>query len=708
MRRIALVCVVFAGSAVAVSAPPAPEVAPAPRPASLKPLARWGDNRLRHPNGVESLAFDPAGKVLATTAHAEADVWLWDVATARPLARFHIPDADVGAPAKAVGFTHAGRLLVGRGPDALFLNADTGRVLFRIDGVSDFDLSPDGKLIAGRADGKLTLWSADTGRKVRELGEVGRDWWVTARFSPDGKRVAAYWQKDHNITLTVAPTAGSKPLATVATGPTRGGETFQAVWAGSDRLVVTWADDIVVHDLTTGKRLASKPRTADNPKFGPSGETRWLVSAHSTADGRLFVRFRPKAELIELDPATLERKPGPKIPTESGDVPVVFSRDGKTLALTRDYSVRLLNAATGKPLHPELEPLPSSSPWFYQFSGDGRRLVTSGLDGIRVWDAEAGKVTASFTQPAELSRVFFSPDGRWIAGAEVFNPGPLVIWNAATGAEVFREKEADEQPNPSVRPGTRIIGFDPDGRLWVMEPRSGELRKIEVPSGKVLAKIAGFRGTEVGRLSGDGHWLAVSGWTAFAIRSTDPALDWQVIEQHERLGDVPAGDSYPCPYPLAISHDGRFLFSRGKDSVLSLWNVTGRPVVVAKRPTPATETPSVHRCFFSPDGRRILMHRHPSEGGDEQAGVLLLETATLGEVLRFDPPNGAPTFSPSPDWRRLVVAHADATMTLWDWTAIETAAHTTLDTRATPEALWEAAGRCEPEGWPGRSPQAGN
>jgi hypothetical protein len=302
-------------------------------------------------------------------------------------------------------------------------------------------------------------------------------------------------------------------------------------------------------------------------------------------------------------------------------------------------------------------------------------MLTHGYNTVRVWDVPAGRPVAVIDRDdGFIYESALSPDGRWVAGADGAARWRLRVWDAATGAEVYREPDL-----PDGQPGsTHVIGFDPAGGLWVFDPGSGDIRRLEVPSCEVTQTIRGFPQTTRALLSADGRRLAVVGWTAFAVRDTDPAADWHILEQHP--GRQPGGcgsDRPPTPILSAFTPDGTRLITirgpgatswapPGQGPTATVWDTTGRPTVVATR-----EGIGLYGLTFSPDGRRLAFRDGPANGS---GGLRVWETATLAEAFRFDPPGGVTGFAFTPDGRRLVVGHPDTTLTVWDFEAVEQSA----------------------------------
>ncbi len=148
----------------------------------------------RHTYGVNSLAFSPDGRELASSSGSDATIQLWDADTGKLLRTLTGHTSSV----YGVAFSPNGRIIAsGSSDDTIQLwDADAGellRTLTRPSAVSVFSVafSPDGSTIAsGSLDNTISLWEVDTGKHLRKpKGHTEKV--SSVAFSPDGHTLAS-------------------------------------------------------------------------------------------------------------------------------------------------------------------------------------------------------------------------------------------------------------------------------------------------------------------------------------------------------------------------------------------------------------------------------------------------------------------------------------------------------------------------------------
>jgi WD40 repeat protein len=132
-------------------------------------------------------AFSADGRRLA--CHwKDGTVTLWDVSTGKAA---HLLKIDVGY----VALSPDGQRLAGvrRGRTVVLWDVATGKELFALespDQVVCLSFSPDGSSLVAGGDGRLTVWDL-AARRPLVLAKAPGQWFSSAAFSPDGKRVVS-------------------------------------------------------------------------------------------------------------------------------------------------------------------------------------------------------------------------------------------------------------------------------------------------------------------------------------------------------------------------------------------------------------------------------------------------------------------------------------------------------------------------------------
>jgi hypothetical protein len=154
-------------------------------------LSHRFSSNLRHNDAINSVAFSPDGKRLATGSN-DRTVKLWDAATGQETLTLKGHSDAVWS----VAFSPDGKRLATGSRDCTvkLWDAGAGQELLTLKGHSDavgsVAFSPDGKRLAtGSKDRTVKLWDAATGQETLTLKGHSDAVWSVA-FSPDGKRLA--------------------------------------------------------------------------------------------------------------------------------------------------------------------------------------------------------------------------------------------------------------------------------------------------------------------------------------------------------------------------------------------------------------------------------------------------------------------------------------------------------------------------------------
>ncbi|MGW8354735.1 nSTAND1 domain-containing NTPase [Streptomyces wedmorensis] len=534
-----------------------------------------------HTDQVHALAFSPNGSVLAT-AGQDAKVWLWTVATGEPLATLSGHEGEV----TGVAFSPDGKTLAASSYDTVQLwdleASKAGPVLRgHTNLVTSVAFGPDGTLATGSADNTAKLWDTDTGETRRTLKQHTSP--VTSvAFSPDGKSLAT---AGNDSTVLVWDVATGKPGPEIVTvtesvafspdGTTlaTGGSGYQG-----DYSVTLW-------NVNTAAPISSLTGHSDQvlqTAFSPDGTTLASVGRDHTV--RLW-DVSPKLTGTAL--------------TGHTDVvsSVAFSPDGKTLATgSADKTARLWTVATGKSRPPLWGH--SSQVSAVAFSPDGATLATAGFDGTaRLRDVEKG-TTRHILEGHEdtVDGVAFSPDGKTVATAG--SDRTVRLWDAETG-KISRilKGHTDEVLSVAYSPDGKTLasgGYDYTARLWdvgtgrtrrILRGHNGRVRSVAFsPDGKTLATGSGDQtarlwDTDTGKTRTTllGHTQEVYG---VAFHPYDRVLATASSDHTARLWDSRSGKAIftltgqTLPVVgVAFSPDGHTLATAGLDFTARLWAV---------------------------------------------------------------------------------------------------------------------------------------
>jgi WD40 repeat protein len=445
---------------------------------------------------VLSLTLTADG-LIALTAHQSGELHLWDIKNRKHLRK-------LAGSAKYPHFT----ALAPDGKTLALSTSTTQLELWEPDGrkrhqirttspVAGLSFTPDGAtFLVADWKGNVERWDTRTGVKRSSLNCAGislsvevtdkEKWSVPlAWFRGDGKAMA--WADDGTIRQWDLSSEQETPRFSLF----RHGVS----WAGfsSDGLrlrVGGWNGEVGVWDSITGKPLASlgKPNQNWAMYYEPTPDRKKVVAITigninatppDTDAGRIFL-WEPDAGrgLVPLPEQV-------KLVSSAALTP-----DHRfVVALEAGGRIGVHDAATGRPVRS----FRGTSELGLTLSPDGALVVTTDMDGIRLYDFKAGRLLRELHEPPGTSCIAFSPDGRifasghWDIGLGYKTPEDNVI--------CLRETKSDRllRRIPTLDYTVRTLVFSADGRLIASGGQDRVVRVWEVSSGQLRRRYDGHR-----------------------------------------------------------------------------------------------------------------------------------------------------------------------------------------------------------------------
>ncbi len=318
--------------------------------------------------------------------------------------------------------------------------------------VYSVSFSPDGRLIM-TASSRLQFWDAATGEPlpINSIKNIGQYVSPQPHFSPDGKLLATIVEEEAAQLWDLSSTQPIGP-------PLRHRARLSAVIFSDDsKLLVTLGDDRValVWNTATGKQLQKFEHRNEVNDAVFTADNRYLLTASDS-----LVRFwNLESGKIEL----------PALHHRDWVGSISFSPDGQRLvAMCYDKTAQVWDIATRAPLgHPIRQEINMQSA---RFTPDGRRIMTTGGNKLRMWDADTLELLAPVLSASQWREpAFVSGDGRLVA---TFSGSEARLWNFAT-----------PEPAPiAVRaiPSFRAGSTSPDGRFRALIGGDNIVRLIEL------------------------------------------------------------------------------------------------------------------------------------------------------------------------------------------------------------------------------------
>jgi WD40 repeat protein len=245
---------------------------------------------------------------------------------------------------------------------------------------------------------------------------------------------------------------------------------------------------------------------------------------------------------------------------------LVFSRDGRHLAVNERGRVRLLNAISGAERH-DLGGGPSPFVWVrLGFSSDSKRLVTANGSRVAVFDTATGSEQASADLSKRIVRVAFTEDDQGV-----------------------------------------VVVCDEDATVSVLDPASGVIRSAARLEGAHHIRMGMWffaKTTPPIAVSRDGRRIAANCSHGFGVFRSD---DGRSAFEARRIG-LPFE-----PTSMVFSPGGRQV------AVMGMPDRSNPPLFVVDAESGATwwqdDDDNVLGLAFSPDGRRLAAGGKAADGG---------------------------------------------------------------------------------------------
>jgi WD40 repeat protein len=534
---------------------------------------------------IDSMACAPDGRTVAT-GHSDGTITLWDPAnwTKRGILR-----GRKGAIVR-LGFAPAGKLVASGYADGTVQVWDIAsreqRATVPGHGVKVDSLVFEGRLLAcvtgGDIEGRfcprsMEVWDMATGKARARPGKFN-----LVAGATDRKTIATVGGYEdgsgcYEIKVWDAVTGETKIVLDDKTRPHMRltalalSPDARTLAVGGPELYgrgdVKSVSGVQLWDIATGRKRATLPldirydlsRTLTSLAFSPDGR---ILATCMTTNDNPFNMAKDDCPVKLWDSATGQEWAAARLESAKGPgFMVVFSPDGKALAMASADQIVIWDLATGK----RRLSLPNIHRWipaFTQYPGDaiafcpdGKTLLNRGQGRLIAWDLDTGGQRADLGDAGtQFDSVTFTRDGRLLAltrqvrgarEAETVHK----VWDLARGHEVDMPEASAALREPSASQVT-----SPDGRVRAEIARDGSVSLTNVATGQEPITLRGAEGNCLA-FSPDGKTLATGGKT---VQLRNVATGRLLLTFSGLRREVKG---------LAFSPDGRSLASVSDDEV---------------------------------------------------------------------------------------------------------------------------------------------
>jgi WD40 repeat protein len=443
--------------------------------------------------GSATLAFSPDGKALAGSIR-EGTIHLWDVATGRELRKL----PGHGCWVRGIAFSGDGtRLAAGsRDHSVSVWDLQTGKPLQEFPAhqgtVVTLAFSPDGRRLASGADEDhaLIVWDLATAKPRFRSAEHHRNV-LTVAYSPDGKLLASgdgQQGSDYREAQIRLWSADTGKLVRQFTGHLNSVNSL--AFSPDARLLASVGGDFRTRmwDVATGRRLRQIRhfRPVRSVSFSPDGET-LLVTAYDAPSTLWSVQSGQKVcQFGSMGGA--RRGPGYAAFLPDGKAVLTGELQGQSPS---GVEVCFWDTRNGRLLRSLNGVARARGVVAWALSCDGRTLATSDdswtSPGIQLWDTDSGRLMLHLQgHGGQVSAMAFSPDSKLLASGS--SDTTVLIWDVSQARLAYLWSELAGGSDDSAQ-AMKKLARNPERGVPFVRNQLEKAMAAEQRAGQLIAEL---------------------------------------------------------------------------------------------------------------------------------------------------------------------------------------------------------------------------
>lgn len=517
------------------------------------------------------------------------------------------------------------------------------------DDIRSISFSPDGLYIAtGDVQGKLTLWGADNGDFVRQLGGAGGNQVVRIVFAQNTQNMVSLYS---NGSVQVIDTTNGVILSELQTFADCYSDFFNACTLSPDgsKVAITSSANIIdVWNVFKTELVSTMSGYSGPLAFSPNGD--FLITGGPDAirlwesDSGNFLRIIDNTSVIN----------------NTGVERIGVSPNGQNLAVGFSNGIiKVFQLSDGSLLGSIIDGVGQYNDII--FSPVQQAIITIQNTSIIFWNIQDSAIIKKLGgfQVIEKNVELMSNDQQILIGLD---DGTGEIFDVSTGSQVKQIGSPIARDNyykgyidfniVTLSPNGNMLASSPFGT----QPESGVILRSTIDNSLLHTIPIQFRGSDALIFSPDGSILAVGEMYA-SVDFNGQENYWGVLNLWNVLDGklIKSIDGYS--FPVAFSPDGQYLASGGGviDNTVRVWRISDGAMVQSFQ-----HTDRLYSIAFTPDGQFIA-----SGGRDNLIRIWRVsDGALMGTMEGHLAPVEKIKFSP--DGTILISMSEDGTLRFWE------------------------------------------